>query len=283
MGREKDEKACQFKDWLTSRRYSANTIKTYTKPISTLFKFFTNKDPSEITNSDLIQFNNQYIIKRGFSASYQNQVVNAIKLFYIKVENRHLDIDSIERPRRARTLPKVIAKEIVEKMLTGIPNFKHKTALALIYSCGLRRSELINLQLRHLDSKRKTLTIINGKGQKDRVLPLSDKIMDMIIRYYKMYKPVIYLIEGQYKGEKYSETSLENIFHKYLGKVLKNHNFTLHCLRHSYATHLLESGVNLRYIQELLGHKSSKTTEIYTWVSMSGLQKIKNPADDFDL
>lgn len=180
-------------------------------------------------------------------------------------------------------MPKVIAKEIVEKMLTGIPNFKHKTALALIYSCGLRRSELINLQLRHLDSKRKTLTIINGKGQKDRVLPLSDKIMDMIIRYYKMYKPVIYLIEGQYKGEKYSETSLENIFHKYLGKVLKNHNFTLHCLRHSYATHLLESGVNLRYIQELLGHKSSKTTEIYTWVIMSGLQKIKNPADDFDL
>lgn len=283
MRREKDEKVCQFKDWLTSRRYSANTVKTYTEAIYTLFKFFTDKDPSEITNSDLIRFNNQYIIKRGFSASYQNQVVNAIKLFYIKVENRHLDIDNIERPRRARNLPKVIAKEVVEKMLTGITNFKHRTALALIYSCGLRRSELINLQLRHLDSKRKTLTIVNGKGQKDRVLPLSDKIMDMIIRYYKMYRPVNYLIEGQYKGEKYSETSLENIFHKYLGKVLKNHNFTLHCLRHSYATHLLESGVNLRYIQELLGHKSSKTTEIYTWVSMSGLQKIKNPADDFDL
>jgi site-specific recombinase XerD len=111
----------------------------------------------------------------------------------------------------------------------------------------------------------------------------SSRYSEHTIRYYKMYRPEKYLIEGQFKGEKYSESSLENIFHKYLDRIIKNHNFTLHCLRHSYATHLLESGVSLRYIQELLGHKSSKTTEIYTWVSMQGLQNIKNPADDFDL
>ena len=107
--------------------------------------------------------------------------------------------------------------------------------------------------------------------------------MKMIIRYYRIYRPEIYLIEGQVKGRKYSETSLENIFHKYLGMIYKKHNFTLHCLRHSYATHLLEAGVSLRYIQELLGHKSSKTTEIYTHVSTHSLSTIRNPIDDFDL
>ena len=204
-------------------------------------------------------------------------------MFYLKVEHKELNIELIERPRKYRPLPKVIPKEVIQRMLTSIPNLKHQTALTLIYSCGLRRSELINLKLCHLDSKRRTLSVINGKGQKDRVLPVSEKMMQIIIKYYKMYKPTVYLIEGQVKGQKYSETSLENIFHKYLGMIYKNHKFTLHCLRHSYATHLLESGVNLRYIQELLGHKSSKTTEIYTYVSTHSLSTIRNPIDDFDL
>ena len=169
------------------------------------------------------------------------------------------------------------------KLLLLYSNLKHQTALTLIYSCGLRRGELINLKLSHLDSRRRTVAIINGKGQKDRVLPVSEKMMKMIIRYYRIYRPEIYLIEGQVKGQKYSETSLENIFHKYLGMIYKKHNFTLHCLRHSYATHLLEAGVSLRYIQELLGHKSSKTTEIYTHVSTHSLSTIRNPIDDFDL
>ncbi len=272
-----------FEAWLKSRRYSNSTIKTYTEALKVFLKYFQDRDPAEISNKDFILFNSNFILKNGYSASYQNQVINAIKLFYLKVENRTLSIEDIERPKRYNPLPKVIPKEMVEKMLTSIPNFKHKTALTLIYACGLRRSELINLRLKDLDSKRRTVTIVNGKGQKDRVLPVSEKLMKMIIKYYKLYRPATYLIEGQFKGNNYSETSLEKIFHKYLGKIYKNHNFTLHCLRHSYATHLLEAGVSLRYIQELLGHKSSKTTEIYTHVSMTGLQNIKNPADDFDL
>lgn len=272
-----------FEALLKSRRYSNSTIKTYTEAIKVFLKYFEDRDPAEISNKDFILFNSNFILKNGYSASYQNQVINAIKLFYLKVENRALSIEDIERPKRYNPLPKVIPKEMVEKMLTSIPNFKHKTALTLIYACGLRRSELINLRLKDLDSKRRTVTIVNGKGQKDRVLPVSEKLMKMIIKYYKLYRPSNYLIEGQFKGNSYSETSLEKIFHKYLGKIYKNHNFTLHCLRHSYATHLLEAGVSLRYIQELLGHKSSKTTEIYTHVSMTGLQNIKNPVDDFDL
>ncbi len=272
-----------FEAWLTGHRYSGRTIEVYLNAINVFLNYFADKDPNEITNSDLVLFNRDYIIKKGYSVSYQNQVINAVKLYFLKIEKKQLLVEEIERPKKYRPLPKVISKQIVEKMLVSIPNFKHKTALTLVYACGLRRSEILNLKLKDLDSKRKTLTVINGKGQKDRVLPLSDKLMDMIIRYYKMYKPKVYLIEGQFAGEQYSETSIENIFHKYLGKIYKNHSFTLHCLRHSYATHLLEAGVSLRYIQELLGHKSSKTTEIYTHVSMTGLQNIKNPADDFDL
>lgn len=283
MRREIEHRLSFFETWLRNQRYSEKTIVTYVKAIKVFFLFFDSKLPEQITISDFHCFNNGYIIKYGYSASYQNQVINAIKLFYLKVEQRELNIDLIERPRKYRPLPKVIPKEVIQRMLKSIPNLKHKTALALIYSCGLRRGELLNLKLSHLDSKRRTLSVINGKGQKDRVLPVSEKMMQIIIKYYKMYKPTVYLIEGQVKGQKYSETSLENIFHKYLGMIYKDHKFTLHCLRHSYATHLLESGVNLRYIQELLGHKSCKTTEIYTHVSTHSLSTIRNPIDDFDL
>ena len=259
MRREIEHRLSFFETWLRNQRYSEKTIVTYVKAIKIFFQFFESKLPEQITISDFHCFNNGHIIKYGYSASYQNQVINAIKLFYLKVEHKELDIELIERPRKYRPLPKVIPKSVIQKMLTSIPNLKHKTALTLIYSCGLRRGELINLKLSHLDSKRRTLSVINGKGQKDRVLPVSEKMMLIIIKYYKMYRPTVYLIEGQVKGQKYSETSLENIFHKYLGMICKDHKYTLHCLRHSFATHLLESGVNLRYIQELLGHKSSKT------------------------
>ncbi len=283
MRREIEHRLSFFETWLRNQRYSEKTIVTYVKAIKIFFQFFKSKLPEQITISDFHSFNKDFIIKQGYSASYQNQVINAIKLFYLKVEHKELNIELIERPRKYRPLPKVIPKEVIQRMLKSIPNLKHKTALALIYSCGLRRGELLNLKLSHLDSKRRTLSVINGKGQKDRVLPVSEKMMQIIIKYYKMYKPTVYLIEGQVKGQKYSETSLENIFHKYLGMICKDHKFTLHCLRHSYATHLLESGVNLRYIQELLGHKSCKTTEIYTHVSTHSLSTIRNPIDDFDL
>lgn len=283
MEKEIQKQIAYFEAWLKSRRYSNSTIKTYTEALKVFLKYFEDRDPAEISNKDFILFNSNFILKNGYSASYQNQVINAIKLFYLKVENRALSIEDIERPKRYNPLPRVIPKEMVEKMLTSIPNFKHKTALTLIYACGLRRSELINLRLKDLDSKRRTVTIVNGKGQQDRVLPVSEKLMKMIIKYYKLYRPSNYLIEGQFKGNSYSETSLEKIFHKYLGKIYKNHNFTLHCLRHSYATHLLEAGVSFRYAQELLGRKSSKTTEINTHFCMTMIQSIKNPADDLAL
>jgi integrase/recombinase XerD len=279
----KQAEIAKFKEWMKQKRYSKTTIDTYCEAITIFFTHYNHKSIEEITNSDIVQFNIDYILKRKLSYSYQNQFVNAIKLFYRKTYSRNLALDNIERPRKEYKLPKVIAKNDIMLMLKNTKNQKHQMALTLIYACGLRRSELINLKLEHLNSKRKTITIFDGKGRKDRVLPISDKLLEQIKKYYFAYRPQVYLIEGQNKGEAYSETSIEKIFHKYLGIVIKNHNFTLHCLRHSYATHLLESGTDMRYIQELLGHKSSKTTEIYTHVSMKNLQNIKNPTDDFDL
>ena len=272
-----------FRDWLKQRRYSSSTVKTYTGALSIFFQYFSYRNIDSINNDDLIKFNNRYILKNSYSSSYQNQVINAIKLYYQTRFKSVMDISEIRRPRRSRVLPKVIPKDDIRRMLLCIPNLKHKTALTLIYALGLRRSELLNLKLLDVLLTRRMVIIRNAKGRKDRSLPLSGKLIVLIEKYLAAVGPETYLIEGQYRGHSYSAASLEKIFHKYLGEVLPGNNFTLHCLRHSYATHLLESGVDLRYIQELLGHKSSRTTEIYTYVSMQSLVNIKNPTDDFEL
>jgi integrase/recombinase XerD len=206
--------------------------------------------------------------------------VNAIKLFFRSVRNTKIDFEKIHRPKREKLLPNVLSKEEVKAILNALGNVKHKAMLSLIYSCGLRRSELLNLKPADVDSKRGILIIRQAKGRKDRIAPLSAKIIEMLRDYYKAYKPKVWLFEGQYEGEQYSEKSLHSVLKQALVKTGINKPVTLHWLRHSYATHLLESGTDLRYIQEILGHKSSKTTEIYTHVSTQSLQKIKSPFDD---
>ncbi len=151
--------------------------------------------------------------------------------------------------------------------------------LSLLYACGLRRSELLNLKPGDVDSSRHMLIIRNAKGYKDRLVPVSDKIIGMLREYYIAYKPGTWLFEGQYPGSRYSARSLEQVLKNALIRARITKPVTLHWLRHSYATHLLESGTDLRYIQKLLGHKSSKTTEIYTHVSQKSLQKIRSPFD----
>lgn len=269
-----------LKKWMLSKRYSESTIVTYTDALRTFLKFYHNKPIAEISNDDVIEFNNQYILENNFSSSYQNQVVNAIKLFFKTVENRVIDLNLVHRPKRYDPLPNVLSKEEVKKILEVHSNLKHKTMLSLIYACGLRRSELINLKAENIDSERGLIIIKEAKGKKDRIAPISDKMIGMLREYYKTYKPSYWLFEGQNKGEKYTAESLQSVLKQALVKTKINKPVSLHWLRHSYATHLLESGTDLRYIQELLGHKSSRTTEIYTHVSTRSIQKIKSPFDD---
>ncbi len=276
---EKEVLIKQFKQWLYSRRYSENTIGTYTEALKLFLRYHSDKNVTEITNEDLIVFNNNYILANKLSPSFQNQVVNAVKLFFRTIENKQLNPELIHRPKRQKVLPNVLSKEEVKAILNSHNNIKHKAMLSLIYSCGLRCGELLALKPEHIDSNRSLLIIKQGKGRKDRIAPLSGKIIEMLRGYYSVCKPAVYLFEGQKKGEAYDIRSLQKVLKQALEKVNINKPVTLHWLRHSYATHLLENGTDLRYIQEILGHSSSKTTEIYTHVSTKNLQKIVSPFD----
>lgn len=269
-----------FKNYLISQRYSPNTIKTYVDALGVFFQFHINKAPEQLDIADIIHFNTGYVLRKNLSASYQNQVINAIKLFYRSAHGVRIEIDHIERPRREKRLPNVLSKEEVKRIIESPVNLKHRVMLSLIYACGLRRGELLKLVPKSVHSDRNLLLIHQSKGKKDRVVPISNRVIDMLREYYKVYRPTTYLFEGQNKGETYSERSLQLVLSAAVKKAKINKPVTLHWLRHSYATHLLESGTDLRYIQELLGHSSSKTTEIYTHVSTRNLQQIRSPFDD---
>jgi integrase/recombinase XerD len=270
----------KFKQWLRSKRYSESTLTTYSEALKSFLVFYREKPLAEITNEDVIIYNNDYVLKNNLSASYQNQIVNAIKLFFTTIRETKIEVDKIHRPKRAKVLPNVLSKEEIKLILNAHGNIKHKMMLSLIYSCGLRRGELLALKPVHIDSKRNIVLLKNSKGKKDRIAPLSPKILEMLREYYISFRPTTFLFEGVNPGEPYSEKSLQSVLKQALKKVGITKPVSLHWLRHSYATHLLESGTDLRYIQELLGHSSSKTTEIYTHVSTKSIQQIKSPFDD---
>lgn len=267
---------------LKEKRYSIHTINSYLSHLKLFFKYCGAKDPAEISDQDLGSFMHDFIVTNKYSASFQNQAISAIKIYYEINGGREINSTGFERPRRRRSLPKVFSKEEVMQIFNATRNSKHKLILWLVYSCGLRRSEVINIRLTDLDTSRGTLHIREGKGNVDRMVPIADKIWDKIRSYLKSYKPVQYLFEGQ-KGGKYSVESVYNVFKQSLRKAGINKEVGIHSLRHSYATHLHESGLDIRFIQELLGHKSTRTTEIYTHVSRRDLISIKSPIEDMDI
>lgn len=269
----------ELKRWMRSKRYSEHTIKTYCDAVGTFLKFHKTKSLSEISNADLVDFNNDYVHKNQLSASFQNQVINGVKLFFRQIENRALDIELLHRPKRPKLLPNVLSKEEVKAILRAHANIKHKAMLSLIYSCGLRCGELLRLTLNDIDSKRNLLIVRQAKGRKDRIVPLSSMTIALLRDYYIGYRPKHFLFEGQQADSSYDERSLQSVLKQALIKAGINKPVTLHWLRHSYATHLLEAGTDLRYIQEILGHTSSRTTEIYTHVSTKSIQKIVSPFD----
>lgn len=273
--------ANQFKQYLENKRYSKSTIDNYLSHVNHLLNYFRGKNPEDLTNEDINKYVHEFIIRGQRSSSFQNVAVSALKKFFNIVQNVYIDIDEFERPKRGRNLPSVLNQREVKRLLDSVTNIKHKLILSLIYSSGLRLGESVNIKLSDIDTRRKLICIRQAKGNKDRYSILAGNLMPLLKIYYNSYKPKVWLFEND-KGEQYSKGSVQKIFKKAKEKAKIKKYGGVHSLRHSFATHLLDKGTDLRYIQELLGHRSSKTTEIYTHVTKRDIGKIISPLDQLD-
>jgi integrase/recombinase XerD len=264
--------------FLKGKRYSKSTIQTYTFFVADFVNFYTKKSLEEITNRDVELFIEKVFIERTYSVSSQRQFISALKIFIIFYPHTKINDLVLERPKGSRKLPSVLSQEEVLAIIQSTRNLKHRAVLALIYSCGLRISELINLKLTDFHLERKQLIVKDGKGRKDRYVSLADSFLPLLSNYYHSYTPKIYFVEGQ-NGGKYSAESVRQFLRRSCLNAKIKKNVTPHTLRHSYATHLLENGVDIRYIQSLLGHSRPETTMIYTHVKRKDLMAIQNPLD----
>ncbi|GAA4817140.1 tyrosine-type recombinase/integrase [Litoribaculum gwangyangense] len=266
----------KFKRWMQQKRLSHNTVNTYIE-VCSFFLRYSKLKQQPISKKLVEQFNFDFIVKPQKSISYQNQCINGIKK-YMEFESLPIENFNIERPKKPKCLPEVLSSVEVKSILDNTINLKHKTILSLIYSGGLRVGEALNMKINDIDSKRMLIHIKAAKGKKDRYTLLSENLLDLLRLYYKTYKPKDYLFEGQ-NGKLYSASSAQVILKNAINKTQIKKRVTLHTLRHSFATHLLENGTDIRYIQNLLGHSSPKTTMIYTHVSETSIRNIKNPFD----
>ena len=264
--------------FLKGKRYSESTIKTYSTFIADFLHYIKDTPIINLCNRDVEKFIEDIFIPRNYSISTHRQLISAIKLLKAFYPECKIEELKLTRPSKSKILPTVLSKEEVIDLLRFTKNLKHRAILAMIYSAGLRISELLNLELKHIDIDRRQIVVKNGKGRKDRNIILAESFIPLMINYLTTYNPIIYFVEGPLEN-KYSAESIRAFLKRscLLAKITKK--VTPHTLRHSYATHLLENGIDLRYIQELLGHAKPETTMIYTHVSKKDLLKIESPLD----
>jgi site-specific recombinase XerD len=262
---------------LELKRYSYNTAKTYISLFEKFINRFYDIPINHLTEIEIRQYLKE-LHDLELSNSYLHQMVNSIKFYFEVVMNMPNRMYTIERPRKESKLPKVLSVEEVKLLIENTNNIKHRCVISLLYSAGLRRSELLNLKVNDIDSKRMLIFIGSAKGNKDRYTLLSKATLTDLRIYFKQWQPKVFLFEG-IKGNKYSPTSVANVVNKAAFKAKIRKKVTPHMLRHSFATHLLENNTDLRYIQTLLGHSSTKTTEVYTQVAVNNIQNIKSPLD----
>lgn len=258
--------------------YSPSTLKTYKNFFFKFLSYFNERNLYDVNKEEIEAFMYKMVVKEKLSETAQNQYINAIKFYYEHVLGQPREFYDIQRPKKSQELPNVLSKSEVKKILEQPTNIKHRAILTVIYSGGLRISEAINLRLEDIRSKEGYIFIKGAKGKKDRRTLLSAKLLNLLRNYFREFKPAYWLFEGQ-SGGQYSTRSIQAIFRKAVIGARINPWATPHTLRHSFATHLLQQGVNLRYIQDLLGHGSSKTTEIYTHILRVNNNEIENPLD----
>lgn len=263
---------------LQQERYSENTIKIYTHYFKDFAAKFSHRELPEITKDEINEYILQLIKEQQISPSQQNQRINSIKFYYEKVLHKETEYYHVNRPRKERKLPDVLSKEEIRMMIDVTDNKKHKFLIVLIYSCGLRRSEARQMQPEDIDTQRMLIKVKGAKGKKDRYVQLARNTLDYYLAYLKDFPVKKWLFEGR-NGKQYSAESIYNVIKEKARAAGIKKRVYPHILRHSFATHCLEQGIDLRYIQEWLGHESSKTTEIYTHVSKLDFDKFNNPLD----
>ena len=264
--------------FLKGKRYSQSTIQTYTIFVADFINFHTKTPLEELTNRDVELFIETVFIERNYSVSSQRQFISALKIFTVFCPQTKINNLSLERPKKSRLLPNVLSQEEVLRIIQLTKNLKHRAIIVLLYSSGLRIGEVTGLLLKNIDILRKQIKVEGGKGRKDRFVVLATSYLPLLHNYLTTFKPALYFIEGP-TGKKYSESSIRKFLFKSVQKAGISKKVTPHTLRHSYATHLLENGVGLRHIQELLGHAKPETTMIYTHVAKKDLLDIQSPLD----
>ncbi len=259
--------------------YSVNTLRTYMVDFAQFLYFLQSKPADEATTDDIKRYLLYCINDLCLTENTLHSRINGIKFYYDFVARKRLDFGEVPRPKKHKKLPKALHSSEVRDLLLLTENLKHNTLLKMIYGMGLRVSEVVNLKIEHIDKKNMRVLVERSKGKKDRYVNLPDSLLEQLRRYYKAYLPKDYLFEGQYGGM-YSVRSVQAVFREACLRAGIRKKVGVHALRHSYATHLLENGTDIRFIQELLGHNNIKTTLIYTDVSDLTLRKIKSPLDD---
>ena len=268
-----------FVQHLQLKAYSNATITTYRNEFIQLLRILNKKPVDELTTDDLKRYMVYAMEKEGIKENTAHSRLNALKFYFEQVLGREKFFWEIPRPKKALKLPKVISEEKIIEGLLAVENIKHRILLLLAYSAGLRVSEVIGLKLTDINSDRMQISVNNAKGKKDRMVTLSETVLPILREYYKMYKPKTWLFEGQNIQEHYSSRSAQQIFKDAYKKLGLPPQCSFHSLRHSFATHLLENGTDITYIQKLLGHNDIKTTLRYAQVSNKEIGKIESPLD----
>jgi site-specific recombinase XerD len=267
-----------YVEMLRLKNYSENTIRNYRNWFSFFLRYFEDTKPSAISKNEILDFLVEFRKSGHWSATSQNQLINAIKFFYEKLLKRPREEYDLPRAKKLQQLPSVFSESEVLAIIKAAENLKHKTILCLAYSGGLRISEIENLKIRDIDSKRMVITLRQAKGRKDRQVMLSEKLLIMLRAYFKKYSPKTWMFEGR-RGERYSKRSISQVMIDCKQKAGVHKKGGIHSMRHSFATHLMESGTDILVIKELLGHNSLRTTMSYTHVSKKHISKIQSPLD----
>ncbi len=267
-----------FEAKLRLQRYAPSSIKTYKNALAKFLAAFASFDLEHLKLEQITQFLVSLQKKQKISIAYQKQILATIAKFYQLYYNKRIDLTALYPHRKAKPLPRYLTITEVKRLLNQCNNIKHLCILNILYGCGLRVSEVVALKIVDVDSAAMRLMVRNAKGQKDRVVPLPKILLENLRTYYMAFRPKYFLFEGQ-SGATYSVKSIQQLTKKYARKAQISKTVTPHILRHSYATHQLENGVNIRYVQELLGHNSIKTTEVYTHISKVTQDSLANPLD----